>query len=178
MSSIHNVILVSAVLAQLICQGITVQPQENKVFLFLPQTTPLPPQLAYYVKSGKSNENLDKSASTHNGRVLSVNKPLYPERNRPEKVPQSKFGFVQNQQKYPKLQTSSNQPFGYRSNDPSVGSYNYHQYYGSVTPNRENIVRATPPPERRPGRTASLFFFIAFVSTKHFNFVSFWHFLN
>lgn len=163
MSSIYNVILVIALAAQWICQGITVQPSnQNKVFLLLPKTTPLPPQLAYYVQGArrpnesvyKKNENLDKSASTHNGGVLSVIEAPYSERNRPT-VQNSKYGFVKNQ-KYPKLVTSSNQPLVYQSgvNDPS-GSYNFQQYYGPgpITPNRDSIVRATPPPERRPGRT-------------------------
>lgn len=160
MSSIYNVILVIAFASQWICQGITVQPSnQNKVFLLLPKTTPLPPQLAYYVQGRrptesvfKKNEHLDKSASTHNGGVLSAIEAPYSER-RPTNVQNSKFGFVQNQ-KYPKLVTSSNQPLVYQSsvNDPP-GSYNFQQFYGGVTPNRDSIVRATPPPERRPGRT-------------------------
>lgn len=159
MSSIYNVILVIA--AQWICQGITVQPSnQNKVFLLLPKTTPLPPQLAYYVQGRrpdesvyKNNEHLDKSASTHNGGVLSVIEAPYSERIRPTNVQNSKFGFVQNH-KYPKLIASPNQPSVYQSsaNDPS-GSYNYRQYYGPIAPNGDSIVRATPPPERRPGRT-------------------------
>lgn len=163
MSSLHNVILVIVFVAQWICQGITAQSsqQQNKVFLFLPKTTPLPPQLAYYVQNRKPNEHLDKSASTYNGGVLSVIKSTpYNERNRPTTitVKNPKYGFVPNQQ-YPKLLTSPNQPLVYQSsiNDPP-GSYNFQQYYGSgpgpVIPNRESIVRATPPPERRPGRTA------------------------
>lgn len=158
MSSIYNVILVFAL--QWIGQGITVQPSnQNKVFLFSPKTTALPPQLAYYVQNRrpsdsvyKANEHFDKSASTHNGGVLSVIEAPYSERNRPTNVQHPKFGFVSNQ-KYPKLITSSNQPLVYQSiSDPS-GSYNFQQHYGPVTPNRDSIVRATPPPERRPGRT-------------------------
>ncbi len=164
MSSNHNVILVIALAAQWISEGITVSPSnQNKVFLFLPKTTPLPPQLAYYVQGRKPNdsvfkrnEHLDKSASTHNGAAVfsaSINAP-YSERIRPTNVQNSKFGFVQNHQ-YPKLVTSPNQPLGYRSNENvPPGSYNFQQYYGPVTPNQDSIVRATPPPERRPGRTA------------------------
>lgn len=162
MSSIYHVILLITFAAQWICQGITVQPSnQNKVFLFLPKTTPLPPQLAYYVQSRrpsesvyKKNEHLDKSASNHNAGVLSAIEAPYSERTRPTNVQNSRYGFVQNK-KYPRLVTSSNQPLLYESsvNDPS-GSYNFQQYYGHITPNtRDSIVRATPPPERRPGRT-------------------------
>lgn len=157
MSSIYNVILVIAV--HWICPGITVQ-SSNKVFLYLPKTTPLPPQLAYYVQGQtpnesifkRSNEHLDKSASTHNGGVISVIKAPYSDRIRPT-VQKPKFGFVPNQQ-HPKLITSPNQPLVYRSKSPPPpGSYNYQHYYGPITPD-DTIIRATPPPERRPGRTA------------------------
>lgn len=145
--------------AQWICQGITVElSNKNKVFFVLPKPTAIPPQLAYYVQDGRlsdtvhKKEHFDKSAATSNGGVLSVIEAPYSKRPSSPKLQNSNFGFVKSQ-KYPKINSNLYQPpvqvpF---ANQPS---YNFQQYYGPNQPNPDSIVRATPPPERRYGRTA------------------------